>query len=423
MHTRRLLVVPAVVVGALVAQAGLASPAHAAGPRFASPAGTSAQNCLTPATACNIEKAINSASSGDDITILPGTYTTATVLTRTVTNLNIHGEAGRPRPVINSTASAAISFPQSATGVKVSDLVINHSGSQYGLNLFTTGVLVQRVEVHSSGPVACSPGISGVVRDSLCVTTTSQTGGIALDDSWGGGTGKLVLRNVTAIATGAGSYGIRADADGSNTNLDIDARNVIASGAAADVRSTLRAGSTNLDSDVVLQNSNYDLAEVGTGGFVTAAGTGTNQKTAPVFADASYHQARTSPTINAGATDASTGTLDLDGEARPYQGVMDIGADEFYPDVTPPDTILGHGPKRRSHKRRAVFLFSATEPATFLCKVDRNKRHSCTSPLKKRFKRYGRHKITITAIDDSGNVDPTPVTYRWRIKKKRHHHR
>jgi hypothetical protein len=418
--TRRLLVVPALVVGALVAQAGLASPAHAAGPRYASPTGTSAQNCLTAATACNIEKAFSgSTSSNDEIILAPGTYTTATVLSRTQTGINVHGIPGQPRPVLVTVASPGLSL--TGAGSKVSDLAIQHSGGLWGLNVFATNITVQRVDVRSSGPVACGLGISGVVRDSLCVSTAS--GGTALDDSWSGDTGKLVLRNVTAVATGAGSYGITADSDGSNTNLDVDGRNVIASGVTADVRSTLKAGSTNQDSDVVLQNSNYDATTVGTGGFVTPPGTGTNQKTAPLFSDASYHQAPGSPTINAGATDVSTGTLDVDGEARPYQGLMDIGADEFYPDVTPPDTILGHGPKHRSHKRKAVFVFGATEPASFVCRLDKTKQVACTSPFKKRLKRYGKHKITITAIDASGNVDPSPVVYTWKIKKKKHRHR
>jgi hypothetical protein len=416
---RRYLVVPALVAAALVAQAGLASPAHAAGPRYASPTGTSAQSCLTAATACNIEKAFSgSTSANDEIILAPGTYTTATALTRTQAGVNVHGTAGQARPVLITTASPGLTL--TGGGAKVSDLTIRHSGGSFGLNVFASNITVQRVDVYSSGPVACGTGFKGLVRDSLCVNTAAN--GVALDDSWSGDTGTLVLRNVTAVATGAGSYGIQGDAFNSNTNLDINARNVIASGVVADVRST-ETGS-NSESDVVLLNSNYDTVEVAGGGFVTAVGTATNQKTAPLFADASYHQAPGSPTINAGATDVSTGTIDLDGEARPYQGLMDIGADEFYPDVTPPDTILNHGPKQKSRKRKATFIFSATEPGRFLCKVDKKKQHSCTSPFKKRFKRYGRHKVTITAVDSSGNVDPTPVTYKWRIKKKkRHHHR
>mgnify|MGYP002377049275 CR=1 FL=1 len=415
---------PALVAVALVVAMGLDSPARAAGPRFASPTGTTAQNCLTVATACNIEKAIGGAVFADDITILSGVYTTSTVLGDTDRSLNIHGEAGRPRPVINSSASSAISFPQSASGVRISDLTINHTGSQYGLNLFTTSVVVQRVSVYSNGAVACSPGISGTVRDSLCVTSAND--GIALDDSWAGSneTWRLRLRNVTAVATGAGSFGIRADVSGNGANLDIDARNVIASGVTADVRSSVTDTST-ADSDVDLVSSNYDVTQVGTRGFVTAAGTGTNQTAAPVFRDPNYHQAPASPTINAGTADIYTGTTDIDGEARPAGGAGDIGADEYYADTTPPDTVLTHAPKPKSHRRKGRFSFSSTEWGSFVCKVDRHPAGPCGSPFKKKYKRYGRHHITITAVDVTGNADPTPVTYTWKVKKKRkrHHHR
>ena len=99
MNNRRFLAVTALVAGALVAQAGLASPAHAAGPRYASPSGTSAQSCLTAATACNIEKAFSgSTSSNDEIILAPGTYTTATVLSRTRPASTCTGRpARRPR--------------------------------------------------------------------------------------------------------------------------------------------------------------------------------------------------------------------------------------------------------------------------------------------------------------------------------------
>jgi len=103
---------------------------------------------------------------------------------------------------------------------------------------------------------------------------------------------------------------------------------------------------------------------------------------------------------------------------------MDIGADEFYPDVTPPETVLVKAPKAKTHKRKAVFLFSANEPSYFLCKVDKKAQAPCASPFRKRFKRFGKHTVTITATDSLGNVDPTPATYTWKFKKKKkRHHR
>ena len=212
--------------------------------------------------------------------VASGTYNLgATSLSNSQTGVNVHGAAGQPRPVITTSADTGLAL--FGAGARVADLTINQSGGLYGLNVFASGVLVQRVEVHTSAPIACTAGISGLARDLLCVTTAAS--GVALDDSWGSGTFALTLRNVTAIATGAGSYGIRADASGNDTNLDISARNVIASGVTADIRST-EVG-TNSESDVLLSNSNYDKIEEGGGGNVSNVGSvSSNQTALPIFA-------------------------------------------------------------------------------------------------------------------------------------------
>ena len=74
MRSRRFLLVPALVAGALVAQAGLASPAHAAIVRYAVPGGNGANSCTSPATACSIDKAINQAAAGDEVIVASGSY-------------------------------------------------------------------------------------------------------------------------------------------------------------------------------------------------------------------------------------------------------------------------------------------------------------------------------------------------------------
>jgi hypothetical protein len=417
--------VPVLLVGSLVAalvvQTWLAGPAHAAGLRYASPTGTSAQSCLTPATACNLDKAVNSASTGDEVVVTGGTYDLSVALTSTAAGLNVHGTVGQLRPVINSSAASALTLKGS--GARVSDLTIVHTGGLWGLNLLAANVVAQRLEVRSTGLIACGVGFSGTARELLCLDSAAN--GVALDDSWSADTGTLVVRGATLIATGAGSYGIRAEAQGNDTNLDLDARNVIASGVAADVRSN-EVG-TNSESDVVMRSSNYDAVSVAGGGFVTAAGSPTNQVAAPQFADAAFHEATASPTVDAGTTDASTGTFDLDGESRPYGAAMDIGVDEVHPDTTPPDTVVTHRPRARTHRRTAGFTFTADEHATFTCVVDSAQAVPCTSPFEHRFRRYGEHVVAIVAADAAGNLDPTPAVCTWKIKRKRsrhhpHHH-
>jgi hypothetical protein len=420
---RRQFCAPLIVLGVLAVQAGLASPAHAAGQRYAAPTGSG--SACTSAAPCDIVTAINQASSSTEVILFPGSYNTgATSLSNTQFGINVHGIAGQPHPVITSSADYGLAL--TGTGARVSDLTIDHTGAIYGLNVFAPGVVIDRVQVHSTGAIACTAGISGVARDLLCLDTAA--GGIALDDSWGNGTFALTLRNVTALATGAGSYGIRADASGANTNLDISARNVIASGTKADIRSTeTPANDSTSESDVLLSYSNYDTIEEGGGGNVTNVGSGTTNQTAqPIFADAAGHQAPTSPTRDKGTTDTSVGVSDYEGEPRKNGTAVDIGADEWWPDTTPPDTVFTHTPKAKSHKRKAVFIFHASEPATFLCTLDKHKTKPCHSPFKLKHRKYGKHQLTVTAVDTSGNVDPTPAVWKWKIKHRHkrpgHHH-
>ena len=75
-----------------------------------------------------------------------------------------------------------------------------------------------------------------------------------------------------------------------------------------------------------------------------------------------------------------------------------------------------HVPKRKSRKHKVTFTFIATEAVTFTCKVDKKQAKPCNTPFKVKFKRYGKHKITVTARDAVGNMDPTPATHSWKLK-------
>jgi hypothetical protein len=42
---------------------------------------------------------------------------------------------------------------------------------------------------------------------------------------------------------------------------------------------------------------------------------------------------------------------------------------------------------------------------------------ACTSPVTQRVKR-GRHAFAVRAIDPAGNVDPTPASDDWKVKRR-----
>jgi Ca2+-binding RTX toxin-like protein len=92
------------------------------------------------------------------------------------------------------------------------------------------------------------------------------------------------------------------------------------------------------------------------------------------------------------------------------------------PDTRPPRTLIKAHPPRaiRTSKgvRRVVFRFASNEPgSSFRCKLDRKPYRPCVSPRAYRL-RPGRHAVRIFAIDRSGNADPTPALFRFRILRR-----
>jgi hypothetical protein len=58
-----------------------------------------------------------------------------------------------------------------------------------------------------------------------------------------------------------------------------------------------------------------------------------------------------------------------------------------------------------------AFKFTATEQATFSCRLDGGQAFPCGTPLG--VIPYGAHMLEATATDVAGNSDPTPAVHRW----------
>jgi hypothetical protein len=84
-------------------------------------------------------------------------------------------------------------------------------------------------------------------------------------------------------------------------------------------------------------------------------------------------------------------------------------------DATPPQTILDAKPPGSTTSTSATLRFSANEPATFQCRLDRTSFSPCSSP--KRYVRLARgiHRFSVRAIDAAGNVDSTPSSSQWTV--------
>jgi hypothetical protein len=89
-------------------------------------------------------------------------------------------------------------------------------------------------------------------------------------------------------------------------------------------------------------------------------------------------------------------------------------------DTAAPDTQITKGPAAKTKNRQAGFDFTSTEPgSTFNCAVDGQQAfRPCTSPTAFKVAR-GTHTFSVQATDAAGNVDPTPATYTWKVRKKK----
>jgi hypothetical protein len=88
-------------------------------------------------------------------------------------------------------------------------------------------------------------------------------------------------------------------------------------------------------------------------------------------------------------------------------------------DCVSPETHIIKGPKDKTKKKKATFEFSSSEPSvSFECSVDGQPFIPCTSPDTVKVKK-GRHNFQVRARDAAGNVDPTPASDDWKVKKRR----
>jgi hypothetical protein len=84
-------------------------------------------------------------------------------------------------------------------------------------------------------------------------------------------------------------------------------------------------------------------------------------------------------------------------------------------DATPPETALGSAPRSGTTAVSATFTFSASEPATFECKLDAAAFAPCASPRSYTGLSRGAHSFEVRAIDAAANVDPAAAVHRWTI--------
>jgi subtilisin-like proprotein convertase family protein len=139
------------------------------------------------------------------------------------------------------------------------------------------------------------------------------------------------------------------------------------------------------------------------------------------FARGQVSRTVTVPTVRDTAEEGpETFNLHLSSEfgdaTRGARGVVQVTI--LPPDEIAPQTILRRAPSS-GFKRTAKLRFTSSEDGTFRCKVDKKAWKPCTSPLRLKKLKVGKHTVFIRAVDTSGNVDATPLKVVWRVKPRR----
>jgi len=86
------------------------------------------------------------------------------------------------------------------------------------------------------------------------------------------------------------------------------------------------------------------------------------------------------------------------------------------PDTTAPDTSVTSHPNNPTNSTSAGFGFTSTETgSTFECQMDSGGYSACTAPKPYMGLTEGSHTFYVKAIDQAGNMDPTPASYTWTV--------
>lgn len=315
---------------------------------YASPTG-SGTDCSQTAP-CNVNSAVLSAPSGSTVILEPGTYTSDTTIRNdtdggTYRSITVEGQAGKPRPTINTDADYGVLLVNSV----IERVTINHSGTVGALDVVNGAA--SQVYVSSAAPWTCEL-LNATLADSVCRNLASSNGAAVLGIALGGESTSATVTNVTAICDGPDDDAILAQATGqSETTLTMD--NTIAMGGRDAARAEAR------DHSVAEITGNHNIAD-GNG----SGGDGTSQAdtrlTDPIVGNAvfvgaasgDYHEAAGSPSIDAGARAVASGSVDLDGLPRVLGTGPDVGAYEF---ALPPTADNAHLTKHSGkHSLHAV---------------------------------------------------------------------
>jgi hypothetical protein len=303
-----------------------ATPASAApAARYATPNGSG--TACTQKAPCDVQEAFGKATAEAQVFIGAGDYHLSKKLEDPGTvPVHVHGIGGTPRLIFTGN-TGVWSYNGGST---LENLYVESDGD--AVNLINGGT-IDRIVAHATGDNARACfGRFATVTNSTCWATGTNGVGYEAYENELDPVDQTSLRNVTAIAPGAGGVAVQENgAQGHSAFMYMI--NVIARGGpgAADLE-TLTDGAPGSSAKIVTRNSNYETdAHIG-GKAHDVTPDPSDQTDKPAFVDPAhgdFHQACGSPTVDKGREDPANGLNDLDGDRRKLGAATDIGADEF----------------------------------------------------------------------------------------------
>lgn len=119
-----------------------------------------------------------------------------------------------------------------------------------------------------------------------------------------------------------------------------------------------------------------------------------------------------------GSNANGTWTLHASDDLSSFVGQLTSGfALTVTTDDAPGETTVTQRPKRVTKSHRATIGFVADKAhVTFQCKVDRSAWKACSSPLRLKKLKPGKHKVRVRSVGLSGQVETTPAVVKWRVR-------
>jgi hypothetical protein len=126
---------------------------------------------------------------------------------------------------------------------------------------------------------------------------------------------------------------------------------------------------------------------------------------------------------NAGFIENIAATLEPDADADGFGDVSQdqcpsLASTQGRCDTAAPETTITKKPKARSGVSTVVFA-SSEAGSTFSCALDGKQAKPCSSPVSFVCLKPGKHTVTVVATDAAGNVDASPATRKFRLKRDR----